>query len=149
VIRLGVVAALVMFVMLGGGVLVTAQRGVRVITDAQCAAPLGAGVKTKRVFCDVLIATAAGDSISIAIPSHTGSPTLRFDLHNRFTVPAIVVPGALTFARHEAIVSVVRPTPPGDLRRGSDLRRALHPAPAREPARGRGHGGSAAAALPF
>jgi hypothetical protein len=113
VIRLGVVAAIVMFVVVGGvggGVPVTAQRGVRVVTDAECAAPLGAGVKTKRAFCDVLIATAAGDSVSIAIPPHSGSPTLRFDLHNRFTVPAIVVPGALTFARHEAIVSVVRPT---------------------------------------
>jgi hypothetical protein len=88
----------------------TAQRAVRVATNAECAAPLGAGLKTKRVFCDVLIATAPGDSVSMAIPPHTGSATLRFDLHNRFTVPAIVVPGALTFARHEAIVSVVRPT---------------------------------------
>ena len=112
-IRLGVVAALVMFVVIdgvGGAVPVTAQRGVRVVTAAECAAPLGAGVKTKRAFCDVLIATAPGDSISVTIPPHTGSPTLRFDLHNRFTVPAIVVPGALTFARHEAIVSIVRPT---------------------------------------
>ena len=96
--------------MMVAGVPAAAQRGVRTVTDAQCAAPLGAGLKTKRVFCDVLIATAPGDSISIAIPPHTGSPTLRFDLHNRFTVPAIVVPGALTFSRHEAIVSVVRPT---------------------------------------
>ena len=109
-IRLAVVAAVVTFVVLGGEVPMTAQRGARVVSDAECAAPLGAGLKTKRAFCDVLIATAPGDSISIAIPSHTGSPTLRFDLHNRFTVPAIVVPGALTFARHEAIVSVVRPT---------------------------------------
>jgi hypothetical protein len=89
---------------------VEAQRGVLVATDAACAAPLGAGLKTKRAFCDVLIATTPGDSVSVAIPPHTGSPTLRFDLHNRFTVPAIVVPGALTFARHEAVVSVIRPT---------------------------------------
>ncbi len=106
-IRLAVVAALVVFVV---GIPVMAQRGVRVVTAAECSAPLGAGLKTKRAFCDVLIATAPGDSISVTIPPHTGSPTLRFDLHNRFTVPAIVVPGALTFARHEAIVSIVRPT---------------------------------------
>ena len=96
--------------MLVAGMPVVAQRGVRVATSAECAAPLGAGLKTKRAFCDVLIATAPADSISVAIPPHTGSSTLRFDLHNRFTVPAIVVPGALTFARHEAIVSVIRPT---------------------------------------
>jgi hypothetical protein len=107
VIRLAVVAALVVFVV---GIPVMAQRGAKVVTAAVCSAPLGAGLKTKRAFCDVLIATAPGDSISVAIPPHTGSPTLRFDLHNRFTVPAIVVPGALTFARHEAIVSIVRPT---------------------------------------
>jgi hypothetical protein len=107
VIRLAVIAALVMLIV---GVPVMAQRGVRVVTDAKCSAPLGVGVKTKRAFCDVLIATSPDDSISIAIPSHTGSATLRFDLHNRFTIPAIVVPGALAFARHEAIVSVVRPT---------------------------------------
>src|SRR5262245_98757 len=96
--------------MLAAGVPVMAQSGIRVVTDAACAAPLGAGLKTKRVFCDVLIATAPTDSVSVAIPPHTGSPTLRFDLHNRFTVPAIVVPGALTFARHEAVVSIIRPT---------------------------------------
>ena len=96
--------------MLVAGMPVVAQRGPRVATNAECAAPLGAGVKTKRAFCDVLIATAPADSISLAMPPHTGAATLRFDLHNRFTVPAIVVPGALTFARHEAIVSVVQPT---------------------------------------
>jgi hypothetical protein len=95
---------------LTSGGAVEAQRAVRVATDAVCAAPLGAGLKTKRTFCDVLIAGAPGDSVSVAIPPHTGSPTLRFDLHNRFTVPAIVVPGALTFARHEAVVSVIRST---------------------------------------
>jgi hypothetical protein len=92
------------------GAPIVAQRGVRVVTDAACAAPLGPGIKTKRAFCDVLIAAAPGDSVSVTIPPHAGSPTLRFDLHNRFTVPAIVVPGALTFARHEAVVSIIRST---------------------------------------
>lgn len=89
---------------------VAAQRGARTVTAAECAAPIGDGLKTKRSFCDVLIAAAPAESVSIAIPPHTGSPTLRFDLHNRFTVPAIALPGALTFARHEAVVSVIRPT---------------------------------------
>ena len=81
----------------------------RVVTDVTCAAPLGNGVKSKRPFCDVLIGTTPAQSVSITIPPYTGTATLRFDLHNRFTVPAIVVPGPLTFARHEAVVSVIRP----------------------------------------
>ena len=107
------IRSVVLVATLAGIVLVApiaAQRGVRVVTNAECAAPLGAGLKTKRTFCDVLIATAPAESISIAIPPHAGSPTLRFDVHNRFTVPPIVVPSALTYARHEAIVSVIRPT---------------------------------------
>jgi hypothetical protein len=107
VVRLTVISALAILGAVGP---IEAQRSGRVVTDAACAAPLGAGLKTKRAFCDVLIATAPGDSVSVAIPPHIGSPTLRFDLHNRFTVPAIVVPGALTFARHEAVVAIIRPT---------------------------------------
>ncbi len=46
----------------------------------------------------------------MTIPPHTGTATLRFDLHNRFTIPALAgVSGPLVFARQEALVSVVRP----------------------------------------
>jgi hypothetical protein len=89
---------------------VLAQRGMRTTAAIECVAPLGAGVKSAREFCDVLIGTTPTESVSIEIPSYTGTATLRFDLHNRFTVPAIVLPGALTFARHEALVSVIQPT---------------------------------------
>jgi hypothetical protein len=88
----------------------SAQRAPRTSTAAACAANLGTGLKSKRTFCDVLIGTRPADSIAVSIPRHTGTATLQFDLHNRFTVPAIVVPGALTFARHEATVGIVRQT---------------------------------------
>jgi hypothetical protein len=107
VIRPSLISALVLMI---ASVPMLAQRGARVVTTTECAAPLGAGLKTKRTFCDVLIATAPAESVTIQVPPHTGSPILRFELHNRFTVPPILVPGALTFARHEAVVSVVRPT---------------------------------------
>jgi hypothetical protein len=68
------------------------------------------GIKSKRPFCDVLIGATPEESVGIEIPPYTGTATLLFDLHNRFTVPAIFVPGPLTFARHEALVSVIRPT---------------------------------------
>jgi hypothetical protein len=85
------------------------QRGVRTVTDLICMAPLGGGVKSERVFCDVLIGAEPNDSVAVTIPPYTGTATLQFDLHNRFTVPAILIPGPLTFARHEAVVSIIRP----------------------------------------
>src|SRR6185436_3195619 len=70
------------------------QRGrMRVGNDLACAAPLGAGVKTRRQFCDVLVGTRPSESVSLTIPSHSGTAMLQFDLHNRFTVPAISVTG--------------------------------------------------------
>jgi hypothetical protein len=108
--------AAVVFVLCGGLVVsVSAQRAARgatgrVTTDAVCAADLGTGVKTRRTFCDVLVAASPDGSVQMAIPPRTGTATLLFDLHNRFTVPAAVLPPVLTYARHEAIVAVVQPT---------------------------------------
>jgi hypothetical protein len=82
----------------------------RVATDAQCAADLGTGVKSRRVFCDVLVANTPAGSVMMTVPPRTGPATLHFDLHNRFTVPALAVPPLLAFARHEAMVSVIQPT---------------------------------------
>ncbi len=88
----------------------SAQRAPRVVAESTCAAELGMGVKSQRPFCDVLIGASPDESVGIAIPAYSGTATLLFDLHNRFTVPAIMVPGPLTFARHEALVSVIHPT---------------------------------------
>lgn len=61
------------------------------------------------------------ESVAMAIPAHTGSATLMFDLHNRFTLPTVPGAVALAFARHEAIVNVVKAN--GDvLARGAVVR---------------------------
>lgn len=83
-------------------------RATVVPTVAECAADLGSGVKTKRAFCDVLIAAAPAGSVSMTIRPHTGPATLQFDLHNRFAIPVLAVPGPLAYARHEAIVAVIK-----------------------------------------
>ena len=90
----------------------SAQRaaGTRVTTSKTCAASLGTGLKSKREFCDVIIAKVPKDSVAIAIPAHTGPATLMFDLHNRFMLPVVAAVPALTYARHEAIVTVVKST---------------------------------------
>ena len=82
--------------------------GSRVAAAFDCANDLGEGVKSRRKFCDVIIASSPKESVSITVPARTGVATLRFDLHNRFTLPAVTVP-VLAFSRHEAIVSVVQP----------------------------------------
>jgi len=75
-----------------------------------CASDLGSGVASRRRFCDVIIASVAADSVSVTIPPHTGTATLSFDLHNRFTVPAGAIDPSQVFVRHTAVVSVIRQT---------------------------------------
>jgi hypothetical protein len=83
--------------------------GSRLTTAHVCAASLGAGVKSRRTFCDVVTASSPADSVSMSIPARTGDATLFFDLHNRFGLPVVTgFPGA-SYARHEAVIRVVRP----------------------------------------
>ena len=94
--------------------LLPAQRAnVREATDVACAASLGAGLETKRTFCDVIIGANGGESVQIVVPPHTGTATLLLDLHNRFTIPGPASPLVLAFARHDAIVVVT--TSAGDV----------------------------------
>jgi hypothetical protein len=81
-----------------------------IVTTLTCAAGLGTGVETRRTFCDVLIGTRPKDSVAMAIPPHTGSAMLQFDLHNRFAVPPVMTQSALTFMHDEAVMAVVRAT---------------------------------------
>jgi len=83
--------------------------GSRLTTEHVCAASLGTGVKSRRTFCDVITASSLTDSVSITIPARTGAATLFFDLHNRFGLPVVTgFPGA-SYARHEAVIRVIRP----------------------------------------
>ena len=84
----------------------------RVSQTFTCSAELGSGVASKRRFCDVVIASAAARSVTIPIPARTGTATLMFDLHNRFTV-SNQTDVAQAFARHVAVASVIRSS--GDL----------------------------------
>ena len=82
----------------------------RAVTNAACASDLGAGLKTRRRFCDVIIASTARESVSVAIPPHAGAAVLLFDLHNRFTVPPASADLAQAFMRNTAVIAVIRPT---------------------------------------
>jgi len=53
--------------------------------ELTCPAPLGTGVTTHRLYCDVLTGRDPAAGILIKIPPHKSEVTLTFDLHNRHT----------------------------------------------------------------
>ena len=90
----------------------TSKPAARPVTGGTptCASDLGAGLTSRRGYCDVLITKSGQDSVFMSIPAHTGPATLMFDLHNRFTVPASGTPAGEWFMRATAQVAVLRPT---------------------------------------
>ena len=76
--------------------------------DIVCAAELGAGIESKRRFCDVVIGKTAAESVLLRIPPHAGPATLSFDLHNRFDIPPVAQPAVNGYARHDAVIAVIR-----------------------------------------
>jgi hypothetical protein len=82
----------------------------RTTTTAKCASDLGMGAKSGRQFCDVLITKAGAESVTMPLPAHNGTATLKFDLHNRFIVPLGTPDPAVAFARNAALIVVKRST---------------------------------------
>ena len=72
-----------------------------------CPSPLGSGVGTKRVFCDVPIGRTPADGITITIPPHRGTTVLAFDLHNRMTYSEDLVRAGRAYARLTATIGVM------------------------------------------
>ena len=73
-----------------------------------CPAPLGSGVNTKRLFCDVLIGRDPAAGILIAIPPHRGDVVLTFDLHNRHTYSEeLMRDKSSAFARYTAAIGAL------------------------------------------
>lgn len=73
-----------------------------------CPTPLGAGVKTRRVFCDVMTGRDPAAGILISLPPHRGPVTLTFDLHNRHTYSEEQMKDPrLAFSRYVAGIGVL------------------------------------------
>jgi hypothetical protein len=72
-----------------------------------CPSPLGAGVGTRRMFCDVPIGRTPADGITITIPPHKGPAILTFDLHNRQTYSEDQVKARKAYARLTATIGVM------------------------------------------
>src|SRR5262249_41871751 len=72
-----------------------------------CPTPLGAGVNTKREYCDVMIGRDVTAGIIVRFPEHKGPITLTFDLHNRHTYSEEQVKGNRAYSRYTASVGVL------------------------------------------
>jgi hypothetical protein len=75
--------------------------------DLTCPAPLGAGIKTKLSFCDVLTGRDPAEGVLIKFPPHRGVLTLRFDLHNRHTYSEDEMRTKRGFASYTAGIGVL------------------------------------------
>jgi hypothetical protein len=76
----------------------------------QCPAVLGNGIKTQRLFCDILTGTDPAEGLRVSIPSHQGPATLLFTLHNRQAAADEGSKGSPVYARYTAALRVVTPT---------------------------------------
>jgi hypothetical protein len=75
--------------------------------EMTCPTPLGTGVKTKAVFCDVMTGRDPAAGILIQLPPHKGTVTLSFDLHNRQTYSEEQVKAHRAYARYTATIGVL------------------------------------------
>jgi hypothetical protein len=82
--------------------------------EMKCPAVLGTGVRTKRLFCDVMSGIRHDEGVLIAIPARTGPATLTFDLHNRHTYSESEVKSGRAFARYTATVVLANFPAKGD-----------------------------------
>ena len=78
-----------------------------VTTAFSCSDDHGVGTKSERKCCDIAISTLPKDGVTMTIPPHTGPTTLRFDLHNRYTLGATPATPAQMYAWQTAIVTVL------------------------------------------
>jgi hypothetical protein len=72
-----------------------------------CPEVVGDGVRTRRMFCDVLIGRDPAGGILITLPPHTGTATLTFDLHNRATYSEEEIRNKVAFRRFTATIGVL------------------------------------------
>jgi len=77
------------------------------VPEITCPTPLGAGVKSKLQFCDVMSGRNPADGVVIKFPPHRGPVTLTFDLHNRHTYSEEQVKANRAYARYTATIGVL------------------------------------------
>jgi hypothetical protein len=82
-------------------------RRVTESADVTCPNPLGTGVASQLLFCDVLTGRNPADGVLINLPPHKGVLTLTFDLHNRHTYSEEMVRAGKAYANYTATIGVL------------------------------------------
>lgn len=72
-----------------------------------CPTPLGEGVRTKVMFCDVLTGRDPMDGILVDLPPHVGPATITFDLHNRHMYSEELIKSNRAYRRYTATIGVL------------------------------------------
>lgn len=79
----------------------------RVEAQLTCPSELGLGVKTKRLFCDVLTGRDPKEGVLVTIPPHRGPVTLSFELHNRHMYSEELIKAKRAFRQYTATIGVL------------------------------------------
>jgi hypothetical protein len=79
----------------------------RIQAQLQCPSELGLGVKTRRMFCDVLTGRDPKGGILVIIPPHRGPVRLSFELHNRHTYSEELIKAKTAFRQYTATIGVL------------------------------------------
>jgi hypothetical protein len=75
--------------------------------DLTCPSPLGTGLTTRQLFCDVLTGRDPKEGIIIKLPARRGPLTLKFNLHNRHAYSEEEVRMKRGFAAYTASIGVL------------------------------------------
>ena len=75
--------------------------------EMTCPAPLGVGVRTKIVFCEVMAGRDPAGGVLIQVPPHKGVATLTFDLHNLHTYSEEQVRARRAYTRYTATIGAL------------------------------------------
>lgn len=79
----------------------------QVVPAIACPSTLGPGLRTKHLFCDVLIGRTAQEGLVIKIPPHRGIAKLLFDLHNRHTYSEQETKAGRAYTQYTATLGVL------------------------------------------
>src|SRR5438876_3550458 len=79
----------------------------KIAPEMTCPSPLGVGVNTKLVFCDVMSGRDPAGGIIIRFPPHKGPVTLTFDLHNRHTYSEEQTRANRAYSRYTATIGAL------------------------------------------
>ncbi len=107
VVGLGAFGALPLMAQARRGAPAAAPTPTSMPVALNCPSPLGMGVQTRRVYCDVMTGRDQAEGIVIPLPAHSGPVTLSFTLHNRHLYSDELIRSGRAYRRYTATIGVL------------------------------------------